>query len=97
MLARLKPGGFLMVATPNASSLAAHLRGCAWKEAKKPGYIILFTAKTPEALLWQCGLTAPPRLRWFIEYSQSPLHAAMQYVFQALRLEGQLRLIAKKS
>lgn len=93
---RLKLHGWFMLATPNAHGLSARIRRGEWREARKPGHIILFKPKILRRLLLQCGFGRPQRLTWDIRYSESPIRTAIHNVLALLGLEGHLRYIVWK-
>jgi 2-polyprenyl-3-methyl-5-hydroxy-6-metoxy-1,4-benzoquinol methylase len=51
----LKQGGYLILRTPNADSLGAHLLGRWWEWFHGPEHIHLYTARGIELLFNQCG------------------------------------------
>ncbi len=91
--ARLTSGGWLYVSTPNASGLNARLMRKGWREAAKPGHVVLFTPASLELTLRRAGFQER-RLRWFVGYSRSRAKRFLQYSLQMSRLEGGLRSLA---
>ena len=57
----LKPGGILAVNTVNSSSLGARLAGRAWRHVAPPLHIHLFSAKSLQVLMEDCGFSVVER------------------------------------
>ncbi|MFA7249261.1 MAG: class I SAM-dependent methyltransferase [Dehalococcoidia bacterium] len=55
LLALLRPGGLLMMTTPNQHSWLARVSGARWVEYKPPEHLFLFTPRTIRALLGRAG------------------------------------------
>ena len=53
---RLKPGGILVLTTPNASSIIARVSGAAWEWATPPAHLHLLTPRGLEEIFSQAGL-----------------------------------------
>jgi len=77
MVRALKPGGLLVFATPDRSSVFARLTGRFWHAIVPPQHVFLFGSKTIDQLLRRHGLTVLEKSRpgkWF----------TVQYLFRAL-------------
>jgi SAM-dependent methyltransferase len=92
--ARLAPGGFLYLSTPNAGSLHARVKRAAWREAAKPAHVMFFTAESLELLLRRSGFSSSRRLRWFIRYNEGAVRRRANWLLQLTGLEGGLRYLA---
>jgi 2-polyprenyl-3-methyl-5-hydroxy-6-metoxy-1,4-benzoquinol methylase len=94
---RLSPGGWLLVTTPNAAGLPAKLMGQHWREAVKPGHIVLFTPDALQRSLQAIGFRDVRRPRRFVRHpGASPLRAAAHFGMQALGIDGGLQMIARR-
>jgi 2-polyprenyl-3-methyl-5-hydroxy-6-metoxy-1,4-benzoquinol methylase len=94
---RLSPGGWLLVTTPNAAGLPAKLMGQHWREAVKPGHIVLFTPDALQRTLQAVGFRDVRRPRRFVRYpSASLVRAAAHFGMQALGIDGGLQMIARR-
>jgi 2-polyprenyl-3-methyl-5-hydroxy-6-metoxy-1,4-benzoquinol methylase len=94
---RLSPGGWLLVTTPNAAGLPAKLMGQRWREAAKASHIVLFTPAALQESLLAIGFRDVRRPRWFIRYpSASLLRAVVHFGMQGLRIDGGLRVVARR-
>jgi len=91
----LKPGGFLYVSTMNARGLNAMLSRSRWREIRKEGHLLFFTAETLQRVFTAAGFDAPQRLRWRIPYHMSALRGALDFALQTLSLDGELRFLAR--
>src|SRR5258708_18074724 len=90
---RLSPGGWLLVTTPNAAGLPAKLMGQRWREAAKPGHIVLFTPAVLRKILTAIGFCDVRRPRWFIRYPDASLpRAVAHFGMQGLGIDGSLRM-----
>jgi hypothetical protein len=92
----LKPGGWLFVSTPNARGLNARISRDQWREAHKPGHIVLFTPESLRRILHGCGFGRVERLQWFFGYTSNRLRTCRDLALQLLRLDGELRYLAFK-
>jgi SAM-dependent methyltransferase len=94
---RLSPGGWLLVTTPNAAGLPSKLMGRRWREAAKPSHIVLFTPAALQKSLLAIGFRDVRRPRWFIRYPcASLLRAVAHFAMQGLRIDGSLRVVARR-
>ena len=56
LLQRLKPGGHLLIATPDMGSFWRKLMGARWPSFKLPEHVLYFDEVTMKRLLNECGL-----------------------------------------
>ncbi len=81
LVERLRPGGLLMLSTPNAGHWQALHAPERWTSYRLPAHLVLFTADSLRLGLEQAGLvgiriwkTAPlPPLPWWLERATAPL------------------------
>jgi SAM-dependent methyltransferase len=92
---RLRPGGWLYVATPNAASLRARLHGARWKELGKYGHMLFYTPATLELALKHAGFGRYARVRSHVRYVKNPGLTLAHYALQCAGLEGELRYLAR--
>jgi SAM-dependent methyltransferase len=96
LLQALRPGGWLMLSTPNAASLRARVERQRWENVVNRTHFYYFTRKSLEAVLRRAGFSEITELRFPIRY---PGHATVrQLVHRALvscRLQGQLVFVAE--
>jgi SAM-dependent methyltransferase len=90
---RLKPNGWAYLATPNAAGLAARIAGNRWREALRPGHLVLLTPVTIGKALSTAGYTNCRRLKWYIGY-RNGIRKALGYSLQFTGLDGELRYLA---
>jgi SAM-dependent methyltransferase len=94
---RLSSGGWLLVTTPNAAGLPAKLMGQRWREATKPGHIVLFTPAAIRKILLEIGFCDVRRPRWLIRYPHASLSRAVAHFgMQGLSIDGGLRIVARR-
>jgi SAM-dependent methyltransferase len=93
----LRPGGFLYLSTLNSKGLNALLSGSRWREFRKDGHLLFFTASTLQRVLLSAGFGALRRLRWHVVYHTSPFRRAVDFVLQSLGLDGALRFLGRTS
>ena len=96
LYARLEPGGWICVSTPNPASLSARLRGANWREAGKSGHIVFLPERTLEKILRTIGFAAVSPARWNISYGRGIRHEIAQRLLNLTGLQGASRLIAFK-
>jgi len=90
----LEGNGWLYIATPNPLGLNARIRRSGWREAKKPGHLLFFPARTLEAVLCQTGFIGCRRLRWNVPYVRGNVRRAKDFLLSKMRLDGELRYLA---
>jgi 2-polyprenyl-3-methyl-5-hydroxy-6-metoxy-1,4-benzoquinol methylase len=91
---RLVPGGWLYVSTLNTSSLNARLTRAGWREARKPGHVVFFNARSLKLVLASAGFVDVSSPRWIVRYSRNPVRRVLQLGLQVTRLETGLRALA---
>lgn len=95
--ARLAPGGWLFVTTPNPEGLNAAVYGANWREARRAGHILFFSPATLKHALERSGFDRVERKRWPIRVSNRPLASrAFQYLLQTAMVDGSVRMLARK-
>src|ERR1700739_2363554 len=92
----LERGGWLFITTPNPESLAARFKGSSWSGASNPSHLVLMRAATLTRLLREAGFGSVERLNQRIRFTTGPLKLACRNLLQALRLDGQLRMLARR-
>jgi glycosyltransferase involved in cell wall biosynthesis/2-polyprenyl-3-methyl-5-hydroxy-6-metoxy-1,4-benzoquinol methylase len=92
----LRPGGWLLLSTPNAGSLRACLHREKWDNVVNPTHFYYFRKKSLRAVLRQAGFSEIAELRFPIRY---PGHSFLQGIFHhalvLCRLQGQLIFLAR--
>ncbi|WP_162009677.1 class I SAM-dependent methyltransferase [Methylocystis heyeri] len=95
--ARLTPGGWLFVTTPNPEGLNAAVSGSSWREAEKPGHLLFFPAPTLKLALERSGFEQVERKRWPIRFPNAPvIKRAIHFLLQAAMVDGSVRMLARK-
>jgi 2-polyprenyl-3-methyl-5-hydroxy-6-metoxy-1,4-benzoquinol methylase len=92
----LASDGWLFIATLNAQSLNARINRSRWREAQKPTHISFFTSQSLKTIFTRSGFNNLQRLLWLIKYSPYPSKAFLNYVLQALYLDGEIRYLIRK-
>jgi 2-polyprenyl-3-methyl-5-hydroxy-6-metoxy-1,4-benzoquinol methylase len=91
----VKPGGALIVETPDAESLKARLARSNWENYRNPTHLFYFTLASLQRALHLAGFARSYVWRPIIEY---PAHSAprrlVQFSLQRLGLDGALRVVA---
>jgi 2-polyprenyl-3-methyl-5-hydroxy-6-metoxy-1,4-benzoquinol methylase len=93
--ARLKPSGWAYLATPNAHGLTARWNGDDWREAMRPGHLLLLTPESIARMIKSTGYSRYERLKWYVAYRPG-IRTYLGYVLQMLHLDGELRYLAFK-
>jgi 2-polyprenyl-3-methyl-5-hydroxy-6-metoxy-1,4-benzoquinol methylase len=92
---RLKPSGWAYMATPNAAGLSARWNGGAWREAARPGHLVLLTPTSIARMFERAGYSRTQRLKWYVAYRPG-IRKYLGYILQGLSLDGELRYLAMK-
>jgi 2-polyprenyl-3-methyl-5-hydroxy-6-metoxy-1,4-benzoquinol methylase len=95
MRERLKPSGWTYLATPNANGLTARWNGDDWREATRPGHLVLLTPRSMARMLKQAGFGRYQRLKWYVAYRPG-IRMYLGYLLQMFRVDGELRYLAFK-
>ncbi|MBI1355733.1 MAG: methyltransferase domain-containing protein [Acidobacteria bacterium] len=90
----LRPGGFLLITTPNIQGLKPRLALDSWSEAVDQAHLFLFSPKSLELALDEAGYSRWKRLRGPVKFSSGGAANAARAVLQITGLDGQLRYIA---
>jgi SAM-dependent methyltransferase len=94
----LRPGGWVLLTTPDPKSLAARLYGQRWSSAANAGHIAFLTGQTLHEVLSRFDFKEIRQTRWVIRFPDVPYHRTIvQSVLQLLRLGGGLRFLAVKA
>jgi SAM-dependent methyltransferase len=93
----LAPGGWIFIATPNRDSLNARIFGSVWREAQRPGHLLLFNPASLRRVLTGAGFQNVRQLHWDVAYSTSPLVRVKDWVLRSTQLDGELRFLGYKA
>jgi 2-polyprenyl-3-methyl-5-hydroxy-6-metoxy-1,4-benzoquinol methylase len=93
----LKPGGKLVITTPNARGWRARLDGFKWREAQNPTHINLFTPRTLKDSLLKAGYSGAERIRRPVTYNTTGLKALVLAMTQMIGVDGGLRFVSTNS
>ncbi|HET7037779.1 MAG TPA: class I SAM-dependent methyltransferase [Thermomicrobiaceae bacterium] len=96
MFDRLKPGGWLYLATLNTRGLNARVRRENWREARKPDHLFFYTDPSLRRLLELTEFAGYRRLNWSIRYPHSRPRMLVALALQALRLDSELRILCRR-
>jgi 2-polyprenyl-3-methyl-5-hydroxy-6-metoxy-1,4-benzoquinol methylase len=92
----LRPGGQLLLSTPNAGSLRARLQRQRWENMTNPTHFYYFTQRSLWRTLKRAGLSDVNGWRFPIPYpGHSPLRRIIHRTLLRLRLQGQTFVIAR--
>jgi SAM-dependent methyltransferase len=94
---RLVPGGWIFIATPNRDSLNARISKSNWREALRPGHLMLFNAFSLQKMLEEANFSKIRRLDWNVAYSDKPFIRAKDWILRLLQMDGELRFLAFNS
>ncbi|MDO9084683.1 MAG: class I SAM-dependent methyltransferase [Anaerolineaceae bacterium] len=92
----MKPGAWIILATPNPNSLNAKLTKSNWREAKKNGHLVFFQQSTLQSMLLSSGFSNTQILDWDIEYKKANLSKLKNCILRKFKLNGELRVLAFK-
>lgn len=88
--ALIRPGGSLLVTTPNRHGLRARIEGGRWREARKRFHLFLFTWEGLEHHLTVCGFAQVRQLASPIASIHAPARRAYAALAEALGMPGSL-------
>jgi 2-polyprenyl-3-methyl-5-hydroxy-6-metoxy-1,4-benzoquinol methylase len=87
----LKPGGWIVIATPNAESLKARLLRANWENYKNPTHLYYFSMTSLMAALRKSGFMKVFRWQTEISYQEHNfIQRAMQRILRPVGLNGEL-------
>jgi 2-polyprenyl-3-methyl-5-hydroxy-6-metoxy-1,4-benzoquinol methylase len=92
----LRPGGKLVITTPNAKGWRARLDGFDWREAQNPTHINLFSENTLRKILEEVGFEKIKRVRHPVTYRKKGIQTAILSITQRLGVDGGLRFVVEK-
>ena len=90
----LSANGWLYLSTPNGRGLNARMNQGNWREALNPSHLLLFTPMSLEKILQKAGFENFQRLRWRVDYSESKIIQAKDWLLRVVNLDGVLRYLA---
>jgi 2-polyprenyl-3-methyl-5-hydroxy-6-metoxy-1,4-benzoquinol methylase len=94
----LKPGGRLLITTPNAESLRARVLGRRWESYVNPTHFYYFTRTSLRAALAASGYTSIEELYYPVRYpGHGSLRRGCQRILQGLGLSGELVFVAQRT
>jgi 2-polyprenyl-3-methyl-5-hydroxy-6-metoxy-1,4-benzoquinol methylase len=93
----LKPGGRLLISTPNAGSLRAQFFGGRWENYINPTHFYYFTRTSLRTALTACGYTGIEEWRCPVYYpGHGILRRGCQRILRSLGLSGGLIFLAQR-
>lgn len=93
---RLRPGGYLLVSTPNARSLRARLRQSRWDNILNPTHFYYFTRKSLRAVLYRADFNEVTEVHFAVCYpSHSAIRHLLHHYLVKCRLQGELLFVAR--
>jgi 2-polyprenyl-3-methyl-5-hydroxy-6-metoxy-1,4-benzoquinol methylase len=90
----LYENGWLYISTPNATGINARFYRTKWREIANRGHLFFFSPTTLERTLEKSGYKNIKRLQWFINYRRGFITSVFHWVFQFLKIDGELRYLA---
>ena len=90
----LAQGAWIYLATANPLGLNARINKGRWREARKGGHLLFPHPSTMERILREAGFEWTKRLKWLIRYHQDQIRITVNYLMQAVGLDGELRYLA---
>jgi 2-polyprenyl-3-methyl-5-hydroxy-6-metoxy-1,4-benzoquinol methylase len=94
--ALLKPGGRLVITTPNAKGLQARFHEFSWREIQNPTHLNLFSSEVLEQCLENSGYDHVSRLLKRVSYKKPGIKSLVLSFTQIFGIDGGLRFIARK-
>jgi SAM-dependent methyltransferase len=92
----LKPGGLVLISTPNADGLKAHILRSRWDNYRNPTHFYYFTSQSLQLTLRRAGFSKDLRWRSFISYPGHSLGRRMLAQLSArLGANGELFYVAQ--
>jgi 2-polyprenyl-3-methyl-5-hydroxy-6-metoxy-1,4-benzoquinol methylase len=92
----LHENGWLYISTPNAAGINARFYRAEWREIANRGHLFFFSPTTLERTLKKSGYKNIKRLQWFINYRRGFITSVFHWLFQFLKIDGELRYLAFK-
>jgi len=92
---RLLPHGWIFLATPNGDGINARINGENWAQARNRVHLMFFNTSSIVRILSDIGFVSIQRLHWNIKYSNNSIVQAKDWLLKNLRLDGELRVLAR--
>jgi 2-polyprenyl-3-methyl-5-hydroxy-6-metoxy-1,4-benzoquinol methylase len=93
---RLRPGGYVLVSTPNARSLRARLRQSRWDNILNPTHFYYFIRRSLRSVLHRAGFDEVTEVHFAVRYpSHSAIRRLLHHYLVRCRLQGELLFVAR--
>jgi len=92
----LTVNGWLYISTPNAAGINAQFYRAKWRELYNRGHLFFFTPATLKLALEESGYNHIKRLQWYINYRRGPVTTILHWLFEFMKIDGELRYLACK-
>ena len=92
----LRPGGWLLVSTPDVGSAKARLLGQRWDNYQNPTHLFYFSGRSLGRLIRSAGFAEVTVWRPLLSYpAHSTARRLLQMILQRLGLDGALHILAR--